>query len=340
MKEDIMTSNRRRRSAVALVLVAGLTCLASLGLAACGGENAAGGAVAAAPPPATSASPPAPAPIAPEMPVASAEATAPPVTSQAPNPQGAELAEGQEHREHHHGGVPGLILMSLKDLDLSVDQQAAVDKIRADLASKMEPAKAAGKDLGETLADGVAAGKVDRAKVDAAIGKLVTQVQGVHDASLTVLDQLHAALNAQQRAKLVDEVQAHWEKWKEAHGRDETDDHQHRSGHLLGLVQELGLSQDQADKIKASFRDKMRAAPQDRAHKEVQDHLQAFATAFKADTFDAKKLSGAKAANGHMARWGATRMARFIEAATPVLTPEQRAKLAQTIRQHADRSQS
>ena len=240
----------------------------------------------------------------------------------------------------HHGGVLGLIAASIKDLDLSADERANVEKIRADLLAKMEPARAAGKDLANTLADGVAAGAVDRAKADAAINKLVAQVQGLHDASITALNQLHAALNAQQRAKLVEGIQSHWEKWKEAHGRDEQDDKQHHSGYLLALVQEIGLTKEQAEKIKANFRDKMKASPQEHAHKEVQDHLQAFATAFKADTFDAKKLSGAKSANGHMARWGAARRARFLEAAAPVLTPEQRTKLAQMIRERANRAES
>jgi Spy/CpxP family protein refolding chaperone len=334
-----MTSNQRRRPAAAAALVIGLVCIVSLVLAACGGENAATGPAATPPPVSTAPPPAAAAPISSAPPAASAEATAPP-QAQPPNPQGAELPEGEEHREHHHGGVLALVVMSLKDLDLSADQQAAVEKIRLDLASKMEPAKAAGKDFANTLADDVDTGKFDRVKVDAAINKLVTQVQGIHDAAIASLGELHAALTAPQRAKLVDEVQAHWEKWKEAQGYDEGDDHQHRSGHLLGLVKELGLTQDQADKIKASFRDKMKAAPQDHAHKEVQAHLQAFATAFKADTFDPKKLAGGKAANGHMVRWGATRRARFIEVATPVLTPEQRTKLAQIIREHADRPQS
>jgi Spy/CpxP family protein refolding chaperone len=250
------------------------------------------------------------------------------------------MAEGDEHRAHHERGVLGLVVMSLKDLDLTADQQATIDKIRADLTTKMEPARAAGKDFAGTLADGVAAGKVDRAKVDASITKLVTEVTNTHDASMAALDQLHAALTPAQRAKLVDEVQGHWDKWKEAHGRDEADDKEHRNGHLLALVRDLGLTADQAEKIKAGFHDKMKAGPQDHAHKEVQDHLKAFATAFKADTFDAKKLAGGKAASGHMARWGATRMARFAEVAAPVLTPEQRTKFAQLIRDRADHTSS
>jgi Spy/CpxP family protein refolding chaperone len=328
-----MTSIRWRRSTLAPALVACLT------LAACAGEGATAGPAALPPPPPPSAPP---APVAPP-PVASAAApapTAPPEPAPPPDPQGVEVAEGQQHREHHHGGVLSLIVLTLRDLDLSADQQAAVDKIRTDLLASMEPARTAEKDFANTLADGVAAGKVDRAKADASIGKLVTQVQGVRDASLTALNQLHAALNAQQRAKLVDELHGHWEKWKEAHGHDEADDKQHHSGYLLALVRELGLTQEQAEKIKASFHDKMKAAPQDHAHKEVQDHLAAFAVAFKADTFDAKKVAGAKAADGHIAKWGATRRARFLEAAAPLLTPDQRTKLAQTIRDHAAKAES
>ena len=327
-----MMSIRRRPSFAAPMLAAWATCVT---LAGCGGEGATAGSATTAPPPSTYTSPPPPPSAA--APVATAAVAPPPPT---PNAQGAEVAEGQDHRENHHGGMLPIILMGLKDVGLSAEQQTTVEKIRADLLSKMDPARAAGKDFANTLADGVAAGSVDKAKADAAIAKLVTQVQAMHDASLTALDQLHAVLTTQQRAALVDAIQAHWEKWKEAHGQDEQDNHQHRSGFLLSLVAQLGLSQEQADKIKASFHDRMKASPQDHAHKEVTDHLQAFATAFKADKFDAKKLTGAKAASVHIAKWGATRRASFYEAAAPVLTPDQRTKLAQTIRDHAGHSES
>jgi Spy/CpxP family protein refolding chaperone len=263
---------------------------------------------------------------------------------------GAEQSEGDEHRRGHHGGVAMLIAMSIHDLDLSADQKAKVEQIRTDLLAKLEPARTAGKDLAGVLADGVAAGAVDRAKADAAIDKLVTQTQGIHDATADAMNQLHAALTGPQRATLVDKLNEHFEKWKEANGHEEQDGQPHRSGHLMALVKDLSLSQDQAQKIKTSFHDLMKAGappgapaapaggsanPQDHQHKEVADHMQAFATAFKADAFDAKTLSTETAANGHMAKWGATRMERFLEAAAPVLTSDQRTKLAQIIRDRA-----
>jgi Spy/CpxP family protein refolding chaperone len=328
-----MTSTRRHRSAVSSWSIA--ACLALLG---CGAPSAtAAGGVTASPQPSASA----PAPLAQPSPVAAPPSAAPanvPPTAQPPT-EGAELAEGDEDRGRHHGGVLMLIVASIKDLDLRPDQRTTVDKIRSDLLAKMEPARAAGKDLANTLADGVAAGAVDRAKADSAINKLVVQVQGLHEASLNALNELHAALSAPQRAALVDDLQSHWERWKEAHGRDEQDEHQHRSGYLLALVGQLRLTKEQAEKIKAAFHERMKAGPQDHLHKEVQDHLQGFASAFKGDAFNAKSLTGARAADGHMARWGATRRARFLETAAPALAPEQRTRLSQMIRDDASRAE-
>ena len=64
-------------------------------------------------------------------------------------------------------------------------------------------------------------------------------------------------------------------------------------------------------------------------------HLKAFGAAFEADTFDAKTVTTAGPANAHLATWGATRMAHFYEAVTPVLTPDQRTKLAEHLREHS-----
>ena len=253
--------------------------------------------------------------------------------------QGTDATEAEHHRHRHHGGVAMLIAMSLKDLDLSADQKATVEKIRTDLIAKMEPGRTAGKNLANVLADGVAAGAVDRAKADAAIAQLATAVAGLHDATSDALNQLHNTLTPAQRTALFDKLQAHWEKWKNAQGSDEQADEAkaHHGDRLAGLTKELGLSQEEDDKITANFKSEMKATPQTHDHKEVEGHMQAFATSFKADTFDAKTIGTENGANTHMATWGATRMARFFEAVAPVLTPDQRTKLAQDIRDHASR---
>ncbi len=80
----------------------------------------------------------------------------------------------------------------------------------------MAPAREAEKSLLLTLADGIAAGTMDKVKVDAAIATLTTAADAAHEASVDTLNQLHAILSPAERAALVDKVQAHWEVWRQA----------------------------------------------------------------------------------------------------------------------------
>jgi Spy/CpxP family protein refolding chaperone len=236
-----------------------------------------------------------------------------------------------------------LIGLALKDLpDLTADQKTAIEKIKGDLHAKMEPVRQANLGVETVLADGVAAGAVDRTKADAAIAQLTTAAAGMHDATADAITQLHNVLSPAQRAAIVDKITAHWTKWKDAHGQDEqgTEPKPKEGGPLAHIQKELGLSDDQVAKIKASFADGVKAAGQTHDHKEVEGHLQAFFAAFKADTFDAKTLTTENDANKHIASWGATRMARFFEAVAPVLTPDQRNQLAAKIRERASKEPS
>lgn len=246
-----------------------------------------------------------------------------------------EHPEAHHHRARHHGGVIVLIAMSLKELELSPEQKATAEKIRAEVDAKMSAPHAAGKELGATLTEGVMAGAVDRAKADAAIDKLVAAVETLHAQTLDAINQLHATLTPAQRASLVDKLHARAAKWHESHGDDEHGehgDHKQTPSHVAGFGRDLGLTDDQKEKIRSNLHDTMKDGPP-HDHRDMQEHLDSFSAAFKTDTFDAKTFDAAgRRAATHMARWGATRMARFCEAAAPVLTPEQRTKLATSLR--------
>src|SRR5580658_6163621 len=172
-------------------LFVGLLLATSSAVVACAEEGA------SAPPPAT-------------PPTASA-ATAP-TASPEDDQSSADL--GEHHRHHHHGGVTMFIAMSLDSLGVSKDQAAAIEKIQGDLFAKMEPAHVAEQNVLNVLADGIAAGTIDGAKVDAAIDGVKAASAGLHEATIDALNQLHAALTPEQRAALVDKVEAHWEVWK------------------------------------------------------------------------------------------------------------------------------
>jgi Spy/CpxP family protein refolding chaperone len=307
-----------------LILVAGL------GLAAC--DNPSSG---AAPVASTSATPAA----------ASSVAATPSASAAAPagSAQAASMGEDESvnedlrdyHRHHHHGGMTMFISLAIDTLGLDPAKKTQVEKIQSDLQAKMAPARDAEHDLLSTIADGVAAGKIDTAKVDAAIAKLATVSAGIHTATIDAMTQLHDALAPVERAALVDKVKAHWEVWHKVNV-DEKASSTEKGTHLAKLTELLSLTTDQVDKIAKALSADVPVTPQTDP-KAVDAHIQAFATAFVADKFDAKSLATpATAAAGHVARHGGAREGRFYEAVTPVLTPEQRTKLAAHLRERLD----
>jgi Spy/CpxP family protein refolding chaperone len=264
---------------------------------------------------------------------ASAATSAPPASVAGASAEEEDATAGllEHHRHHHHGGVTLLIAMSLDTLGLSPEQKPAVEKIRSDLHARMEPARAAEQNLLGTLADGLAAGVLDPAKVDATVAQLTSAAASVHDASTDALNQLHSVLTPPQRAALVDKLEAQWSVWQRAN-TDEND-------HLTELTVDLTLTPDQVDKIRVSQAEAMKAVPRFDPQ-EVAAHIRAFGDAFRTQTFDAKALTTGGAATAHMVGWGAAHMAHFVESVSPVLTPEQRGKLAQILREHANHNPS
>jgi Spy/CpxP family protein refolding chaperone len=238
-------------------------------------------------------------------------------------------------RHHHHGGVGMFIAMSLDTLGTTPDQHDAIEKIQSNLKTKFEPAHGAEQKVMTLLADGIAAGKIDRPKVDAAVARLGTASAGVHAAVIDALNQLHAVLNPGQRMALVDKVEAHWEVWKEANAAAGDPAEKPEHGRLETMTRELALTPDQVDKIKARIKSSGELGPKFDPEK-VTAHLTALGNAFESDNFDAKALGPGEGVSGPMATWATAGMARFYEAATPVLTPDQRTKLAERIREHAN----
>jgi Spy/CpxP family protein refolding chaperone len=245
-----------------------------------------------------------------------------------------DVAEGLRdyHRHHHHGGVAMFISMAIDTLGLDAAKKAQVEQIQSDLRAKMAPARDAEHDFLATIADGVAAGKVDGAKADAATAKVAAASTNIHAATADALVKLHDSLSPAERNALADKVLAHWEVWQKVNANEKAGS-QEKGTHLAHLTEWLGLSPDQVAAIEKSLGPEPAATPQTDP-KPVDTYVQAFATAFRAEKFDPKALNAqATAAAGHMARHGDARLARFFEAVAPALTPDQRTKLASRLRE-------
>ena len=245
----------------------------------------------------------------------------------------ADLAE--HHRHHHHGGVAMFIAMSLPSLNATPEQVPAIARIRADMLGAIAPAHDAEKAALLALADGIATNEIDQPAIDTAIAQLTASAASTHDAIVASLAALHATLTPPQRIALVDKVEAHFEVWHHANAPDEAATRDAHGGHLARLATELALSPQQVEAVRENFASSMSRVPRfDRA--EADAHIKAFSAAFSSDRFDPSALAMDGAVTTHMASWGILRTVRFYEAVLPVLTPEQRAKLADRVRHHAN----
>jgi Spy/CpxP family protein refolding chaperone len=260
-----------------------------------------------------------------------------PATADSPGDDDVAAGLLEHHRHHHHGGVTLFIAMSLDTLGVSPDQRATVEALRSDLHARMEQARAAEQSLVATLADGLAAGSIDTAKVDLALARLTAAAGALPDASADALNRLHDVLTPPQRNALVDKVQAHWAVWQKENAAETGASRP--EGRLATLQEDLELTTAQVDRIRAALADETRSVPKlDRAA--VATHLRSFSDAFRNERFDARTLTTASSANVQLVGWGGGHVARFVEAVSPVLTQDQRTTLAQELREHASHDPS
>jgi Spy/CpxP family protein refolding chaperone len=243
------------------------------------------------------------------------------------------------HQQHpHEGDVAMFIALSLRSLGLPPDQRAVVSRIQADLFAKTEPARTGEQTVLTALAEGVAAGGIDKARVDAALKQLESATVPIRVATADALNQLHAALTPRQRIALADDIQAHWAVFRTEDGESDKvgtgDDN--RDPRLTKLAGQIGLSTDQVNKIAVAF-SAMMDVPQGATDPAEIDARLHRLTAFRSDAFDARSLEGGASTNEHVAARAATLTARFYEAVDPVLTPEQRPKVVALLRDHATR---
>jgi hypothetical protein len=251
---------------------------------------------------------------------------------QSPDDQAvSELKE--HHRHHHHGGIAHFIAMSLDTLGTDAAKRPQVDRIQGDLLACMGPAREIEENLLLLFADGVAAGTINGTRVDETIAQLNTAATPVKDCVNDALNELHSVLSPTEREALVDKVQAHWAVWRQANYEAEAGGRE-GGGRLADLAAELSLTAGQVDQLSSALSTAMVDLPGRFDTKKVESHVQAFASAFAAESFDARSLTAN--ANAHLATSGAMRMAIFYETVTPLLTLGQRAKLAEDLRVHAN----
>lgn len=241
--------------------------------------------------------------------------------------QAAPAAQGQATAVQAHTGVRVPFLRAVDSLtDLRPDQQQTIANLRTTLAQQAAPVAAARAKLGAEVASEVRAGKIDEGRIQPLVDQVSAARAAMAPAVQQAMNTLHDTLDASQRQALVADVQEKAASWHDKGARRE-----HMHEHMQKMAAELGLTDAQRQTIRANLKAERTAneGAGRAAHAEGKERMQALATAFVADKFDAASLN--VGAQQGMAAHFSERMTRFLEAAVPVLTAEQRETLASKI---------
>ena len=244
----------------------------------------------------------------------------------------AAAAELKEHHQHHHlAGLTQFIAMSLDTLGGDDAKRVQIEKLQGELYSCMAPIGAHQQKLLTILADGVAAGAIDKAKVNATIAQ-ASSAPNVDQCSIGPLNQLHKLLTPSERASVVEKVQAHAEVWHQVN-HDVEGHAEEQRGQLERLARDLSLTSEQVEKMSAALHTALAGLAGKFDPKHAEERRETFAKAFASESFDAKTVMVTP--KHTLAPHGSVRMALFYETITPLLTPAQRATLAGHLREHA-----
>ncbi|MBI4701522.1 MAG: Spy/CpxP family protein refolding chaperone [Deltaproteobacteria bacterium] len=215
-------------------------------------------------------------------------------------------------------GVPPdeAAVRAVDDLTVSAEQRAKLRTLRERLAAELAPAAGVRPKLVQAYLDGIAAGRLDPARIDPLERDFVAATDRARPAVLAALNELHAILTPAQRAALVDAIAEHGEQAR-AQGRER----------VRRLAEALGLSASQKRQIFWAARERL--GEKRERMEELHEGLRAAGAAFKTEAFDATKLAVASAPL--VQEWlGGIRVT--LELLLPVLDREQRSKLVQVIR--------
>lgn len=236
------------------------------------------------------------------------------------------------------------IAEALGQVPLRADQRSAVEQMAKDYETRMAPMMKARADLANAIADQVQAGTIDRAALQPKIDALTTAHKTVEPQNRATFEKLHDLLTSEQRAAFVTAMQSHP---NHEHARDG------RRGRMQKWATEIGLTPDQQtqikDKIRARWESHFAGAVNGTDEQKVDavkdgqmvahghamhERMKATLEAFKGDKFSMDQVAPTQD-DKPMANELAGHMLGMLETSLPILTPDQRAKAAQKLRERA-----
>jgi Spy/CpxP family protein refolding chaperone len=225
----------------------------------------------------------------------------------APPEPGSETVSGDPY------GPQRLIADALSKVCLSDQQRVAVEQLGKEVRGKEDVVSEARHAFVKALAEQERLDHVDAGALKPEIDALVKAREEASPVLRKALEDLHKILDPGQRAAFVDALEGDMKQFKDA-----------SAGWFGSMAQELGLTDGQKERIK----NYITHAP---AHNEMdRETAKAEFDAFKGDQFSIEKISP-ESAVGPQTRARAEKMVTLAKEIADVLTPQQRAELADKI---------
>ena len=222
-------------------------------------------------------------------------------------------------------GAQRMFERALEEVDLRPEQQKAVDELKTEAEARHKPVKEAKRELMNAVADQIEAGKIDRCALDQQIERVASAKAQAHPGDRAAFEKLPSILDKAQRAKFVDALKRSWERRQRAHEPTKLADK---------MARELGLTDEQKGKVQQILSALQEIGQALGVHEARDERWTRVLEAFKGDRFALDEVSPGedvaemvkKKIDGHL--WAA-------EALIPVLNQDQRAVLAEKLRDKA-----
>jgi Spy/CpxP family protein refolding chaperone len=231
-------------------------------------------------------------------------------------PARAAFADDTAGHHHHHGHRQGLLGAAGKLDSLTADQRSSIEQLIAQSRDARTPVRQADAQVLEVLAHQVEQASIDPQGLAPTLSLEQTAATNESAVERDALNRLHAILTPAQRGQLVDGIEAHFHA-----GRGHADGGASGEGSPGAGRGEhgLGLTPAQKAQIAANLRAEGGANPG--------APMRGMLEAFRGDAFDAGTFLSVVAPG--------ERAEHLAEAMVPVLSPAQRATLANHLRTRA-----
>jgi Spy/CpxP family protein refolding chaperone len=237
----------------------------------------------------------------------------------------AAPAASPEHRPGYQ------MFRRIEALDLRPAQRAALAEVEQNLAAELAPHRATMKSLANAMADSIESGTIDEEQSARQKEALLGVLADARAATTTAMNDVHDALDPDQRVALVAQLRAEHEARKAG-----KIDHDHSP--IARLAVQLGLSEDQKQALhEAVQKGADELVPSRRERREAHEaKMRALGDAFVSDAFDAADFDLASGAEDAIALFTEA-STRAVEVSNRVLSSGQRRMLAEMLRARAEK---